>query len=181
MEVGKSGRPSTRVGGPRQQNHHAMNVQILSNPHTRQKQNEKKAELEWDELQAQAQQMEQVKQPLLVCLTFEILLGIIGIPTRRARFIPQSAWACLEKDENLVETIWASRVAYVKPLKVAWGARNWTLESNKCNRVKKMDAICKYHDFEIIHGRYISILIYFKKNIIYILTLECNLFFCFLC
>jgi hypothetical protein len=48
-------------------------------------------------------------------------------------FIPQSAWACLEKDENLIETIQASKIAYVKPLKVAWGAWNWTLESNKCN------------------------------------------------
>jgi hypothetical protein len=62
MEVGKFGRPSTHVGGPRQQNRHAMNAQILSNPHTRHKRNEKKAlnrmkkeeELEWDELQAQA-------------------------------------------------------------------------------------------------------------------------------
>jgi hypothetical protein len=89
MELGKFGRPSTRVGGPRQQNHHAMNAQILNNPHARQKRNEKKvldrmkkkAELEWDELQAQAQQMEQVKRPLLVRLASEILLGIIGIPT----------------------------------------------------------------------------------------------------
>jgi hypothetical protein len=62
MELGKSGCPSTRVGGPRQQNHHAMNARILSNLHVRQKQNEKKAldrvkkkaELKWDELQAQA-------------------------------------------------------------------------------------------------------------------------------
>jgi len=38
------------------------------------------------------------------------------------RFNPQSAWACLEKDENLVKTIQASKVAYAKPLKVAWGA-----------------------------------------------------------
>jgi hypothetical protein len=66
MEVGKFGCPSTRVGGPRQQNHHAVNAQILSNPHARQKWNEKKTldrmkkkvELKWDELQAQAQQME---------------------------------------------------------------------------------------------------------------------------
>ncbi len=43
MEVGKSGCPSIRVGGPRQQNYHAMNAQILGNPHTRQKRNEKKA------------------------------------------------------------------------------------------------------------------------------------------
>jgi len=40
----------------------------------------KKTELEWDELQAQVQQMEQVKRPLLVRLTSEILLDIIGIP-----------------------------------------------------------------------------------------------------
>jgi hypothetical protein len=104
--------------------------------------------------------MEQVKQPLLVCLASEILLGIIGIPTWGVGFIPQSAWARLEKDENLVETIWASRVANTKLLKLAWGAWNWTLESNKCNRVKEMDAISKYHDSEIIHGRYISILFF---------------------
>jgi hypothetical protein len=91
-------------------------------------------------------------------------------------FIPQSAWVHLEKDKNLVETIWASKVAYAKPLKVAWGARNWTLESNKHNRTKEMDAISKYHDFEIIHGRYISIPFFFK-NIVYILTWE---FFFFL-
>jgi hypothetical protein len=72
-------------------------------------------------------------------------------------FIPQSAWAHLEKDENLVEIVWASKVAYAKPLKVAWGIWNWTLESNKCNQTKKMDAISKYHDFGIIHGRYFSI------------------------
>ncbi len=35
MEVGKFGHPSIRV--PRQQNHHVMNVQILNNPHARQK------------------------------------------------------------------------------------------------------------------------------------------------
>jgi hypothetical protein len=67
-------------------------------------------------------------------------------------FIPQSAWAWLEKDENLVETIRASIVAYAKPLKVAWGTWNWTLESNKRNQVKEMDAISKYHNSKIIHG-----------------------------
>jgi hypothetical protein len=61
MKVGKFGHHSTRVGGLREQNHRAMNIQILSNSHARQKWNEKKAfdrvkkkvELEWDELQAQ--------------------------------------------------------------------------------------------------------------------------------
>jgi hypothetical protein len=32
MEVGKFGHPSICVGGPRQQNHHAMNAWILNNP-----------------------------------------------------------------------------------------------------------------------------------------------------
>jgi hypothetical protein len=71
--------------------------------------------------------MEQVKRPLLIHLTFKILLGIIGILTLGGGFIPQTAWACLEKDENLVEKIQASRVAYAKLLKVAWGIQNWTL------------------------------------------------------
>ncbi len=79
-----------------------------------------KPKLECDEIQAQ------VKQPLLVHLTSKILLGIIGILAWKVGFIPQSAWACLEKDENLIETIQASRVAYAKLLKVAWGAQNWT-------------------------------------------------------
>jgi len=107
--------------------------------------------------------MEQVKRPLLVCLASEILLCIIGILAWGVGFIPQSAWAHLEKDDNHVETIWASRVVYAKPLKLAWGAWNWTLESNKRNQVKEMDAISKYHDSKIIHGRYISILFFFLK------------------
>jgi len=72
MELSKYGRPSTHVGGPRQQNHHVMNARILSNLHARQKRNEKKAlnivkkkaRLKWDELQAQVQQMEQVKREI---------------------------------------------------------------------------------------------------------------------
>jgi hypothetical protein len=39
-------------------------------------------------------------------------------------FIPQNALARLEKHENLVEIIWASKIAYAKPLKVAWGVQN---------------------------------------------------------
>jgi hypothetical protein len=60
----------------------------------------------------------------LVCLAFEILLGIIGILTWGVGFISQSAWADVEKDENLVETIRANGVASTKPLKVAWGTHN---------------------------------------------------------
>jgi hypothetical protein len=109
-------------------------------------------------------------------------LGIIGIPTWGVGFIPQSAWAHLEKDENLIETIQASKITYAKLLKLAWGTWNWTLEFNKCNKVKEMDTISKYHDSEIIHGRYISIYIFNFKNIVCILTLECNFFvFVFLC
>jgi hypothetical protein len=65
----------------------------------------KKVELKWYELQAQAQQMPHVKWPLLVRVTSEMLLGIIGILAWGVGFIPQSAWAHLEKDKNLVEVI----------------------------------------------------------------------------
>jgi len=68
--------------------------------------------------------MEQVKWPLLVCLTSKTLLGIIGIPACGVGFILESAWACLERDEKFVETIQANRNAYTKPLKVAWGVQN---------------------------------------------------------
>ncbi len=107
-----------------------------------------KLKLKWDELQAQAQQqIPQVKRPLLGCLTSEMLLGIIGIFAWGVGFIPQSAWPHLEKDENLVEAIRASKLAYVKPLKVAWGTWHWTLESNKCNQFKEMDAISQVSQF----------------------------------
>jgi len=36
-------------------------------------------------------------------------------------FISQSAWAHLEKDDNLVKAIRASKVAYAKPIEIAWG------------------------------------------------------------
>jgi hypothetical protein len=49
--------------------------------------------------------MEHVKWPLLVHLAFEMLLGIIGIPSWGVGFVSQSAWAHLEKDDNLVEVI----------------------------------------------------------------------------
>jgi hypothetical protein len=146
MEVGKYGHPSTHVGGPRQQNHHAMNARILNNPHARR------------------------------------LQDLIGIPTWGLGFIPQSAWVHLEQDKNLIETIWASKVAYAKPLKVAWGARNWTLESNKHNRTKEMDTISKYHDFEIIHGQCISIPFFFFKHCLHLnMGIFILFFFVFLC
>jgi hypothetical protein len=84
MQLGKFGRPSTHPRGLRWQNHIFMNVCILNNSHARQKWNEKKAfdwvkneaKCKWDEFQTQAQQMQEVWQPLLVWLTFN-MLGII--------------------------------------------------------------------------------------------------------
>ncbi len=131
-----------------------------------------KIKLEWDELKAQAQQMSYVRQPLLVRLAFEMLLGIIGILAWGVGFIPQSAWVHIENDEIFVETIRANKIIYAKPLKVTWGVQHWTLKSNKHNWAKKMDAISKYYDSEIIHGWYISIFIYFLIYIVCILTLE---------
>jgi hypothetical protein len=109
-------------------------------------------------------------------------LGIIGILAWGVGFIPQSAWARLEKDKNLVETIQANKVAYAKPLKVAWGAWNWTLETNKHNRVKEMDVISKYHN-----SKNHSWEIYFHTYILFFKTLfafyhwNVICFFLFLC
>jgi hypothetical protein len=126
--------------------------------------------------------MEQFKWPLLVRLTSKMLLGIIGILACGVRFIPESAWVCLESDGKIVETIRAKRDAYTKPLKVARGVQNWTLESNKCNQAKEMDVISKYHDSKIFHGWCISIFINFPFfYIVYILTLEFYFLSYFLC
>ncbi len=123
--------------------------------------------------------MPHVRQPLLICLTSK-MLTIIGILEWGMWFIPQSAWVCLEEDENLVEAIRASKVVYARPLKIAWGVQHWTLKSNNHNRAKEMDAISKYRDSKIIHGWYIFIPIY-----IYIYCLHLNIgiffFFFFLC
>jgi len=58
----------------------------------------------------------------LVHLASGILFGIIGILAWGVGFISQSAWAHLEKDDNLVKAIRPSKVAYAKPIEVAWGA-----------------------------------------------------------
>jgi hypothetical protein len=130
MPLGRFRCPPTRPKGHRWQEHTFMNVCISNNLHARGKCNEKKAfdwikkktEFKWDELQTQVQQLQEVSQPLLVCLTSNFLLGIIGIIAWGVGFIPQSAWMLLEKNDNLVEIIWTSRIVYAKPFKVAWGA-----------------------------------------------------------
>jgi hypothetical protein len=65
-------------------------------------------------------------------------------------------------------------------LKVAWGTWHWTLESNKCNQFKEMDAISQVSQFPnyswAIYFIYIYIYIFY---IVCILTLEFNLVFVF--
>jgi hypothetical protein len=86
-----------------------MNACILNNPHARQNWNENKAfdrvkkeiESKWDKFQTQAQQIQEVWWPVLVCLTLTSdMLGIIGILAWGVRFIPQNAWAQLENHLN---------------------------------------------------------------------------------
>jgi iron only hydrogenase large subunit-like protein len=87
IEASKYGCPFTCVGGPRQQNHQAMNALILNNPQARQTQNEKKAidqakkkvKAKWDRLQLEAQGFEEVHQHLLVKFAFDKLLNVINI------------------------------------------------------------------------------------------------------
>jgi len=111
MQARKSRHPFTHPKGLKQQDHSPTNAHILIDLHARQKWNEKKAldlvkkktKLKWDELQAQTQQMPQVRQPLLVCLAFKKLLGIIRILARGVGFISQSAWAHLKGMKTLLK------------------------------------------------------------------------------
>jgi len=107
-----------------------------------------------------------------------MLLGIIGILAWGLGFIPQSAWACLEKDENLVEIIWANKITYAKLLKVAWGARHWTLKSNKCNQTKKWMQYPSIMISKLFMGGIFPYFYFIYFNIVCILTLESILFFC---
>jgi hypothetical protein len=99
MQLGRFGHPSIRPRGFKQQNHISMILWFLSNPHAKQKCNEKKvfdqikkkAKFKWDEFQTQVQQMQEVQGPLLGYLTFNMLLGIIAILAWGVGFIPQSA------------------------------------------------------------------------------------------
>jgi hypothetical protein len=58
-----------------------------------------------DELQTQAQQMQEAQHLLLVCFTSDMLLGIIGILAWGMGFMSQSAWVQLDKDDNFLKTI----------------------------------------------------------------------------
>jgi hypothetical protein len=77
-----------------------------------------------------------------------MLLNIIGILTWGGGVHSTNGWAQLEKDDNLDEAIRTSIVAYVKPLKVAWGVWNQTLKSNKCNGTKKKGCNIKVSRFK---------------------------------
>jgi hypothetical protein len=91
-------------------------------------------------------------------------------------FIPQSAWVWLEKYDNLVEAIWASKIAYAKPLKVAWvfGIAHQDLVS-----VTKQKKWMQYQSITIqklfMDGMF-TCLNYFFITIVCILKLEFNLF-----
>jgi hypothetical protein len=67
-------------------------------------------------------------------------------------FISHNTFSWIEKDDDLFKEISVSKVHYTKPFKFAWDARNWNLESTKSNQEKKMQAMCKYHEFKMIHG-----------------------------
>jgi len=61
------------------------------------------------------------------------LIGIIDILMWGVGFIPRNVFSWIEKDDDLAKTISISmnKVGYAKPLKLAWDAHNWNLESTQ--------------------------------------------------
>jgi hypothetical protein len=68
--------------------------------------------------------MQKLSRPLLVHLTFDMLLGIIGIIAWGVGVVPQNAWTQLEKGDNLIQVIQTSKMSYAKAFKIAWDAWN---------------------------------------------------------
>jgi hypothetical protein len=125
------------------------------------------------------QQVEHVKWPLLVCLTSKILLGIIGILTWGVGFIPQSAWAHLEKDRNLVHTFKQAKL----PMQSLWklhgllGIRHWSpINTIKPKKWMQYPSITIPKSFM---GGIFPYLYSFFVNIVYILKVESNFYFIF--
>ncbi len=105
----------------------------------------------WDQLHIMPQCLEKIWQPLLVRLTSNRLLNLIGILGWGVGFIPPNAFSWIKKDGDLVGTIHISKVGDAKPFKVAWEVWNWSLKFNKEKWGEKMHATCKYHELEMIY------------------------------
>ncbi len=108
-EKSKHGRPSTSAGGPRHQDHAKMNDRILGNAMAVQRQNDQKvashvrakAEREWNHLVVVAKQCPPLPKPILVRLTSEQLLKVLGLNALGMGCVPRDATSRMEKDEDL--------------------------------------------------------------------------------
>jgi hypothetical protein len=67
-------------------------------------------------------------------------------------FISCNAFSQIEKDDDIVETILVNKVGYTKFLKPTWDAYNWNSKFTNIKKEKEMQAMCKYHELEMIHG-----------------------------
>jgi hypothetical protein len=129
--------------------------------HAGQKWNEKKAfdrikkkvKSKWDEFQTQAQQIQEVQRPMLVCLTSD-MLGIIGILAWGVGFIPQSAWAPLENNlnkqnlfmQNLSKLHGVFRIRHQNPISIT-EQKKWMQYENILIQKLFMDGLFAYLNF----------------------------------
>ncbi len=67
-------------------------------------------------------------------------------------FIFRNAFSRIDKDDDFVEITWTNIVGYAKSFRLTWDSQNWNSKSTKDNREKKMQAVGKYHELEMIHG-----------------------------
>jgi hypothetical protein len=66
-------------------------------------------------------------------------------------FILCNAFLQIEKDDDFVETILVSKFGYTKFLKLTWDAFDWNSKFTNNKKEKEMQAVCKYHELEMIH------------------------------
>jgi len=138
-----------------------MNARILNNLQTWQTHNEEKAihwmkkknKAKWDQFQIEVQCLKEVWWLLLVKLTYDKLLQIIGIPMWGVGFIPYNKFSQIEKYNDFTKIIWVNKVGYPKPMNFTWDAYNWNFESTRGHWEKDMQIVCKYHESKMIHDR----------------------------
>jgi hypothetical protein len=55
-------------------------------------------------------------------------------------------------DDDLAKIMWANKIIYAKPFRLAWDVHNCDSKSTKSKRKKEMQTMCKYHESKMIHN-----------------------------
>ncbi len=92
-----------------------------------------KTQQKWDKLVNVVKQCSPFPKPVLVKLTSEQLLQVLGF---NAWDMGNNISRCniMEKDEDLQKMIRSTYCVYAQHLKMAWDVKNWDRKSSKANQ-----------------------------------------------